>query len=135
MAEIHRMKKEGETIFPATTTDAVVHPQLKTTVSSLVVEYNVSALFPTSGQDSGNKYTLSSMIAILGSKLTESQKIAGVKGSFLDVTSGELLTYEFNGKTSFSDSSGWGRVDSGFINELSKKIITPRIDGNTLIFD
>lgn len=133
MAEIHRMKKEGETIFPATTTDAVVHPQLKTTVSSLVVEYNVSALFPTSGQDSGNKYTLSSMIAILGSKLTESQKIAGVKGSFLDVTSGELLTYVFSGRTNFSDSSGWDRSDPKYLEELANKFV-PRVDGNTLIF-
>lgn len=133
MAEIHRMKKEGKTIFPATTTDAVVHPQLKTTVSSLVVEYNVSALFPTSGQDSGNKYTLDSMIATLGIKLTESQKIAGVKGSFLDVDSGELLTYVFSGRTNFSDSSGWDRSDPKYLEELANKFV-PRVDGNTLIF-
>lgn len=113
--EIHQLKsKTGTKFIPVTTTDAVVHPQIRETLSGLINDYNVSVLFPTSGTDSGNKYTLDSMIALLNGKLTDQQKVVGVKGSFLD-SSGVLNTYEFIGSGEFSSSSSWTRFDSSFI--------------------
>ena len=36
MGEIHKLTKDGITLFPATTTDAVVHPQVRAAVSTLL---------------------------------------------------------------------------------------------------
>ena len=47
MGKIHKITKNGQTIYPATTTDAVAHPTLKVPVSKLIGEINVSNLFPT----------------------------------------------------------------------------------------
>ena len=75
MGEIHKLTKDGKTIFPATTSDAVIHPQMKTALSDLVVEYNVSRLFPTEGNEGSEKYTLQEAVNLLGEKLLENQNI------------------------------------------------------------
>jgi hypothetical protein len=36
MGEIHKLIKDGITLYPATTTDAVVHPQIRTELSNLI---------------------------------------------------------------------------------------------------
>ena len=58
MATIHKLTKDGSTIFPATITDAIVHPNTGKTLTSMIKDYNVSELFPTEGVDGGNKYNL-----------------------------------------------------------------------------
>ena len=83
MAEIHKLKKNGQTILPATTSDAVVHPQVRSSLTDLVNEYNVSVLYPTEGV-SGNKYTLSKAITVLGSKLSENQKTISTRVVYID---------------------------------------------------
>ena len=39
MGEIHKLTKDGKTLFPATTTDAVVHPQVRAAISSLMFRF------------------------------------------------------------------------------------------------
>ena len=65
MASIHKLTKNGQTIYPATTTRAVVDPDLGVTVPSLIEEINVSKIFPTGGIDGTNKYTLETAIAMI----------------------------------------------------------------------
>lgn len=120
--EIHKLVKDGKTFLPATTTDAVVHPQVRATMSSLVVDYNVSVLFPTSGEGGGNKYTLDSMITLLGTKLGDQQKVVGVRGSFLDSPNGNLVSYIYTGPSPFSDKSGWTKFDTQVIKELGNNL-------------
>lgn len=78
MAKIHKLSKNGQTIYPATTTDAVAHPTLKVSVSKLIGEINVSNLYPTGGTDGTNKYTLASAIA----KIPTDLRTVGIKCSF-----------------------------------------------------
>ena len=47
MSAIHKLTKNGSTIFPASTTDAIVHPPVAASVTDMIKEYNVSELFPT----------------------------------------------------------------------------------------
>lgn len=78
MGKIHKLTKEKQTIYPATITDAVVHPDLKVSTSKLIEEINVSKLFPTGGIDGSNKYTLETAIA----KIPKSLQTVGIKCSF-----------------------------------------------------
>ena len=64
MASIHKLTKNGQTIYPATTTDAVVHPDLAVSSSKLIEEVNVSKIFPTGGIDGTNKYTLRAVLTV-----------------------------------------------------------------------
>ena len=97
MAEIHKITKNGQTILPATTTDAVVHPDLQTPLTNLINEYNVSVLFPTSGIDGTDKYDLQTAIDVLDQHLSAEQKTVGIKVAF-NTNSGEYLSYEYSGK-------------------------------------
>ena len=108
MADIHKITKNGETILPATTTDAIVHPQMETSLTNMINEYNVSKLFPTGGVDGGDTYTLEGAIALLNSKLTASQKTVGIKLAFKDNGSenNDLVEYQYNGGT-FTGIENW----------------------------
>ena len=92
MAKIHKLSKNGQTIYPATTTDAVAHPTLKVSASKLIGEINVSNLYPTGGTDGTNKYTLASAIA----KIPTDLRTVGIKCSFM-----------------FVFGRGWGAGDMG----------------------
>lgn len=78
MATIHKLTKDGQTIYPATTTDAVVHPDLAVSSSKLIEEVNVSKIFPTGGIDGTNKYTLETAIAMIPASLRN----VGIKCSY-----------------------------------------------------
>ena len=108
MTEIHKLTKNGETILPATTTDAVVHPELQTPLTSLINEYNVSTLFPTSGIDGTNKYDLQTAINLLDEKLAPEQKTVGIKVAFYTKTS-ESEFYQFSGD-SFNSVDSWSQL-------------------------
>ena len=113
MGEIHKLTKDGVTLFPATTTDAVAHPQVRTSLSNLISEFNVSNLYPTGGSDNSDRYTLQGAISILGAKLTDAQKIGGVKVVFIDST-GEIQRWRFLGD-SFMTTGNWAREDSWYV--------------------
>ena len=114
MGEIHKLIKDGITLYPATTTDAVVHPQIRTELSNLITTYNVTALFPTSGSGNSSKYTLQSAISLLSSKLLDNQKVPGIKIVFCDIISHETQEWRYLGDT-FTDINHWAREDSWYI--------------------
>lgn len=108
MAKIHKLSKNGQTIYPATTTDAVVHPTLKVSASKLIGEINVSNLFPTGGSNGTNKYTLESAIT----KIPTDLRIVGIKCSFLD-EDGMLESWEYQTKKyGFTSPTGWMQIGS-----------------------
>ena len=128
MAEIHKLTKNGETILPATTTDAVVHPELQTPLTSLINEYNVSTLFPTSGIDGTNKYDLQTAINLLDEKLAPEQKTVGIKVAFYTKSSeseffqykeGTTETWEYQG--GIWDTEGFIQIGARKIDELESK--------------
>ena len=121
MADIHKITKNGETILPATTTDAIVHPQMETSLTNMINEYNVSKLFPTGGIDGGDTYTLEGAIALLNSKLTASQKTVGIKLAFKDNGSinKDLVEYQYSGG-SFTSTSSWVGFDEIRLDNLEK---------------
>ena len=112
MASIHKLTKNGQTIYPATTTDAVVHPDLAVSSSKLIEEVNVSKIFPTGGTDGTNKYTLETAIAMIPASLRN----VGIKCSFLD-EAGELETWVYQGGT-FTSTNGWAQIGAKELNQL-----------------
>lgn len=110
MGNIHKLTKDGFTLFPATTTDAVVHPQVRASLSNLINEYNVSNLYPTSGVNNTNEYSLQGAISLLSSKLNNSNKQKGVKIIFIDHDKQEVQEWKFIGPT-FTNTSSWSRED------------------------
>ena len=105
MATIHKLTKDGATIFPATITDAVVHPQTGKTLTSMMKDYNVSELFPTEGVDGGNKYNLALAIQVLGTHLTSAQKTGGIKLMFISSLSPYPTEEYYLGKSSWSGNA------------------------------
>ena len=116
MVSIHKLTKNGQTIYPATTTDAVVHPDLAVASSKLIEEVNVSKIFPTSGIDGTNKYTLETAIAMIPERL----RSIGIKCSFLD-EAGDLETWEYQGGT-FTSSGAWKQVGAKSIEKLKSEV-------------
>ena len=107
MAKIHKLSKNGQTIYPATTTDAVAHPTLKVSASKLIGEINVSNLYPTGGTDDTNKYTLASAIA----KIPTDLRTVGIKCSFLS-DAGTVEEWVYQGGT-FTSTNSWMQGGSG----------------------
>lgn len=120
MAGIHKLTKSGKTIYPATVTNAVVHPELRTSLTSLINEYNVSNLYPTGGTDGSNKYTLNTAILLLDSKLNTEEKKIGTKIGFINQES-NYVQYIFTG-TTFTDTTNWEKFDSNSISNLNKNV-------------
>ena len=108
MGTIHKITQDGGTIFPATVTDAVVHPDLSTVLTDMITEYNVSILFPTGGTGGTNIYTLTGAIGVLNTNLTNDEKVRGVKVIFYDSAS-SIKTYYFTGSSysNFGTDSYW----------------------------
>ena len=110
MATIHKLTKDGSTIFPATITDAVVHPNTGKTLTSMIKDYNVSELFPTEGVDGGNKYNLALAIQVLGVHLTAEEKSGGIKLTFISTVSGNPSEeYYLNSSSWSTEVSDWGQ--------------------------
>ena len=115
---MHKLTKNGQTIYPATTTDAVAHPDLGVSASELIEEVNVSKIFPTGGIDGTNKYTLETAIAMIPASLRN----VGIKCSFLNDT-GTPQTWEWMGGT-FTDGESWLRADAAVFYIKTRKILT-----------
>lgn len=106
MATIHKLKKDGLTIFPATITDAVIHPSASKTLTSMVKEYNVSELFPTEGINGGNIYTLPLAIRVLGSHLRPAEKKGEIKIAFISEEDANYTNSYYKNKQKWSNLEG-----------------------------
>ena len=113
MAKKVKITKGGETVYPATVMDAVVHPDLRVDASKLIEEVNVSKIYPTGGIDGTNKYTLETAIA----KIPSSLRNVGIKCSFLD-EEGEVECWTYQGG-GFTLSTSWMQVQVGEKNIYS----------------
>jgi len=110
MATIHKLTKDGSTIFPATITDAIVHPNTGKTLTSMIKDYNVSELFPSEGIDGGNRYNLALAIQVLGSHLTAAEKTGGIKITFISSSNPYPEEEYFLQKNTWSTTlSDWGQ--------------------------
>ena len=120
MAKKVKITKGGQTVYPATVMDAVVHPDLRVDSSKLIEEVNVSKIYPTGGIDGTNKYTLETAIA----KIPSSLRNVGLKCSFLD-ENGELETWEYQGG-GFTTVSKWNQTGAKglLITETKSTIIS-----------
>ena len=101
MTKIYKLSKGWETIYPATTSDAVVHLGTRTSINKLFNEINVSVVYPTSGIGRTNKYSLEGAIAQVPQELRN----IGLKVSFLN-NSGLVETWEFAGGV-FENIENW----------------------------
>ena len=105
MAKKVKLTKGGQTVYPATVMDAVVHPDLRVASSKLIEEVNVSKIFPTGGIDGTNKYTLETAIAMIPASL----RSVGIKCSFIG-DSGTPETWQHMGGT-FTDTGSWKQIN------------------------
>lgn len=122
MAEIHKLSNTGQLIYPATVSDAVVHPQIKNSLSRLIYSYNISALFPNSGSGGTDKYEAQEAILLLSSKLNTVDKVRGVKICFIN-SSGANEEWEYVGNGyPFNNKSGWMKVGAGMIQTIMNKL-------------
>ena len=125
MAKKVKITKGGQTVYPATVMDAVVHPDLRVDASKLIEEVNVSKIFPTGGIDGTNKYTLETAIAMIPASLRN----VGIKCSFLDEAN-QLETWEYIGNT-FTSVNDWARIgaNQSVLFDVSAEFPTGGIDG------
>lgn len=120
MGEIHKFTRGDVTLFPATITDAVVHPQMRATVSEMITEFNVSKLFPTSGSNNSSSYTLQSAISLLYNKLEVQHQVPGIKIIFIDVEKNEPQEWRYLGRA-FTNPQNWAREDSWYV-EMNEEV-------------
>ncbi len=128
MAKIHKLSKNGQTIYPATTTDAVAHPTLKVSASKLIGEINVSNLYPTGGTDGTNKYTLASAIA----KIPTDLRTVGIKCSFLnEANQWETWMYNSYGTGAFLILNRWVKIPNSLdLDEVERKFYYEKVPGD-----
>ena len=123
MSAIHKLTKNGSTIFPASTTDAIVHPSVAASVTDMIKEYNVSELFPTEGIDDGTVYTLDLAISVLGAHLRDSEKCGGIKLIFLERTKDKFNTYILVSSQWSDDPNDWNQVPSSVVQGLGTSTV------------
>lgn len=123
MSAIHKLTKNGSTIFPASTTDAIVHPSVAASVTNMIKEYNVSELFPTEGIDDGTVYTLDLAISVLGAHLRDSEKCGGIKIIFLERTKEKFITYALVSSQWSDDPNDWNQVPSSVVQGLGTSTV------------
>lgn len=124
--KIQKITKGGEVIYPATISDAVFHPGVRSDITTILNEYNVSVLWPTGGADASNKYTIDLAIARLNSSLETEQKNKGTKIQFYDETN-TLQEYIFSGDN-FGDSSSWEKTGVSKFQEINDSIVFLSLD-------
>lgn len=111
-------RSDGKKLYPQTSSACVTmsdgDDSLDTRVKNITTEYNVSLFHPKQGIDGGNKYTLSSAIALV----PEKYRSIGIKCSFLN-ESGECETWEY--KVLGWDARNFINVGSSIISNLSAK--------------
>ena len=118
MSAIHKLTKNGRTIFPASTTDAIVNPSTAASVTDMIKEYNVSELFPTEGIDDGTIYTLDLAISVLGAHLRDFEKHGGIKITFFEKTKERYNTYTLISAQWSEDPNDWKLTTISVVQEL-----------------
>lgn len=110
MVKMHKLTKGGQTIYPATIYDAVVNPKtrksLTTEISELskkINEFNISVLYPTSGVDGSNEYTLAGAIVQVPD---EYRTVTGLKITFVNNETSKPETWVYNGGN-FTTIDNW----------------------------
>ena len=117
MAKKVKITKGGQTVYPATVMDAVVHPDLRVDASKLIEEVNVSKIYPTGGIDGTNKYTLETAIA----QVPSAYRKAGLKVSFID-ESNNTQSWEYKGGS--WAASNFAEVGARKFSELNSKTLS-----------
>ena len=114
MAEIHKLNKDGVTIWPATTTSAIIDAETKVVLEKVFETWNLNILWPSDPQTN-----ITSAIAFLATKITAARQKPGTRVEFLN-SSGENETWEYVGGTlkSFTDITGWVQVGGKVINNI-----------------
>ena len=118
MSAIHKLIKNGRTIFPASTTDAIVNPSTAASVTDMIKEYNISELFPTEGIDDGTVYTLDLAISVLGAHLRDFEKHGGIKITFFEKTKERYNTYTLISAQWSEDPNDWKLTTISVVQEL-----------------
>ena len=90
--KFHKITKGGNIIYPATISDAVVHPEMQTSINKLFNEINVSVIYPTGGTGGSNKYDLATAIV----QVPEELRVPGMCVSFLN-EAGTVEKWEYQG--------------------------------------
>ena len=116
MAKKVKITKSGQTVYPATVMDAVVHPDLRVDSSKLIEEVNVSKIYPTGGIDGTNKYTLETAIA----KIPSSLRNVGLKCSFIN-EGGEFETWTYQSGT-FTNTDSWNNAGAKAIADVEASL-------------
>ena len=116
MAKKVKITKGGQTVYPATVMDAVVHPDLRVDASKLIEEVNVSKIYPTGGIDGTNKYTLETAIA----KIPSSLRNVGLKCSFIN-EGGEFETWTYQSGT-FTNTDSWNNAGAKAIADVEASL-------------
>ena len=118
--EIHKMMKDDRIFYPATTTSAVVHPQVEQELTAMLTKYYMPALFPDAIP--GNNWSLQTAITYLHSTLADKDQTPGVRVSYLNGNN-ELVEYEYyTTEYAFDNILGWRRIGSGLLNELEEAV-------------
>ena len=120
MAKKVKITKGGQTVYPATVMDAVVHPDLRVDASKLIEEVNVSKIYPTGGIDGTNKYTLETAIA----KIPTSLRTVGIKCSFIG-EAGTVEEWEYLGGT-YDSRASWGIIGTKAVS-MSKSMAANKL--------
>lgn len=122
MAEIHKVTKDGVIVWPATVSDAVVHPDTRNSVTKSISTYNTTTLWPDQSFLGGGKFTFSAALQILNQNLGSSSKNVGTKLEFTDANN-KIQTWVYTyGTKDFEDEAAWIRTDSNIIQELEEEV-------------
>ena len=120
MAKKVKITKGGQTVYPATVMDAVVHPDLRVDASKLIEEVNVSKIYPTGGIDGTNKYTLETAIAMIPASLRN----VGIKCSFIN-EEGTIEEWVYNEGT-FLSANSWKQSGTSKLDELQNNVVAAK---------
>lgn len=114
MAEIHKLEKDGQTIWPATTTSAIIDAETKVVLEKVFETWNLNVLWPSNPQTN-----ITSAITFLATKITAARQKPGTRVEFLN-TNGENETWEYIGGTlkTFTDITAWVQVGGKVINNI-----------------
>lgn len=131
MPDIYKLDIEGKTIWPGTSTSAVVDPDARVSLKGLLETWNISTLWPEE-----DVKTLESAINLLATKLPADRKILGTKVEFKNDAE-ELEGWEWIGGKNivFENPIGWRRLGGKAVSDIenvvfpleSNIIVTPKV--------
>jgi len=129
--EIHAILRSGQTIWPATATDAVGHPELGVDLTSLINEYNIDSIWPNGWPIGDSCYSLNTALDKISIALLDKDKVLGTNIKFKG-SSGKVEDWTYSDSTkTFSDPTAWEKslsvdtaLDATSENPISNSIAT-----------